>query len=43
MILTNRQNEVGDNPSGDRRGLGFRAGGETTLMPQLKLTGTLAG
>jgi len=43
MILTNRQNDVGDNPSGDRRGLGFRVGGETTLTPQLKLMGTLAG
>jgi tetratricopeptide (TPR) repeat protein len=42
MILTSSQNDVDENPSGDRRGLGLRAGGETTLTPRLKLTGTLA-
>jgi tetratricopeptide (TPR) repeat protein len=41
MFLTGNQNDVGGSPSGDRRSLGLRSGGETALGPRVKLAGTV--
>jgi len=42
IFSTGRQNDVGDNPSGDKRLLGVRVGAEAALRPRLKLTGSAA-
>ncbi len=42
IFSTGQQNDVGDNPDGDKRLLGVRVGAETALQPRLKLTGSAA-
>jgi len=39
-ISTGYQNDVGGNPSGDKRPLGLRIGGDATIMPRLRLIGS---
>ncbi len=41
-VSTGNQKDVGGNPSGDKRLLGLRAGGETAIRPRLKLMGSAA-
>jgi len=43
MFLTGNQNDVGGSPSGDKRSLGLRAGGEVGLGASVTLTGAVAG
>jgi tetratricopeptide (TPR) repeat protein len=42
IFSTGRQNDVGGNPSGDKRLLGARVGAEAAIQPRLKLTGVIA-
>jgi tetratricopeptide (TPR) repeat protein len=42
IFSTGNQNDVGDNPSGDKRLLGVRIGAETAIQPRWKLTGNAA-
>jgi outer membrane protein len=39
-ISTGYQNDVGGNPSGDKRPLGLRVGGDASIMPRLRLMGS---
>jgi tetratricopeptide (TPR) repeat protein len=41
VFSTGDQKDVGGNPSGDKRLLGLRLGGETAIHPRLKLTGSV--
>ena len=42
ILSTGRQPDVGGNPSGDKELLGFQAGGERVIGPQLKATALVA-
>ena len=41
-ISTGRMNDVGGNPSGDRRQLGMRLGADAAILPRLRLIGNAA-
>jgi tetratricopeptide (TPR) repeat protein len=41
-ISTGHMNDVGGNPSGDKRQLGLRVGADTPVLPRLRLMGSVA-
>jgi tetratricopeptide (TPR) repeat protein len=43
IFSTGSQNDVGGSPSGNKRWLGMRVGGETVIGPRVKLTAMAAG
>lgn len=41
-VSTGHMNDVGGNPSGDKRQLGLRLGTDTAILPRMRLTGNVA-
>ena len=41
-VSTGHQNDVGGNPSGDKRQLGLRVGADAVILPRLRLMGSVA-